>query len=595
LTRVEQEILEEQRQAIFEDPDWDLELYEPHHEQLGRLLNERERVFLDSYGRPGYHFVPVDNKNASFNQLRAFFRKAPVSPLLFQESIVSNVYGTEFEAKPNSEERMRERQAHFDELRKLFASLQPVISTKRQHMAKDRIRRMFVISLDEAKGAMLVTRKPGKRRINGVYPDVYSATRSLDHILHTYRGRFTDSQFEKMGELKTLRKLQSSTQFLIDFIQKWKATTTEEKNMAGQLITDARDLLAECQNAYKVFACGDYDSATEFEDSREKVNPGATAAKLVKAYNELKKRLEEIVSIKKVITSDKKTLDTLLKHLNSRCYDTIIELGELLETEYFDEYEQKSGQNSRIKHEARTVREKIFLGDRKCIFNEMVKLGTDKRMPAPYQQYGTAVLSNLSVTIRLLEYIDENKDDIAPERLKEFHDALTTYGIRAHIVLRYQYIQRRYHEILSEILQDPYKIKPKQVQSRIDNLLVQFRPHQYKLPFAIRDDLKIEVPEFDSVYEHLRAVSQKIRDWINSRDKVKGELDKSSGKIEDPYAIPQDDEATVNRIQVLEEQLTSLEIEFINELYELMSGFDFMVPLKALTVEDADEVISKMI
>ncbi len=549
-------------------------------ERYSDMLHYPEKIFAESCCPDDKTFVPKSGKTATLHQLALFYHHTPVSAKLIQESVLENIFGIEFKSKPNSNERMRERRAYSELIRKLFAKLVSLPHKNRFKRGRNKIKRIFVVPLKEARGKLFVTRKAPDRRINSVYRDIYSAKRSHTHILNNYQGTISVDDIEEVGEFKAILNLTDNLQFLISFIQRWKSASSEEKNKMTQLLVDAKDLLQNSQNKLKASASSRVSTSMEFRDSKGRTNPGATAAKLVAMSEELFERLDEILSIKSKISEDSDTLDTIIEPIHGEFRNGTLELGGILTDEYFEMMQPKDHKD------VSNINTRLF--KKGGILKVLESMQNNKHMPAPFVQYAEAVTSNYEVVRLLNQYLAKNRT----ATFREIHDEVCRYAIIGFIVMKYQYIHRIYHEILTQILEDPQKVDYDRERKKLNGLSIRLRPHEYEKKFDLREDLKINLPGFEGLFEHIQFVSLKITEYKKEKLQLEKQLTDLEIKAEQGTAIEEETEKIIE----LKQALHILTISFRDEIREIMKDFDFNALLEEAKVDDpaaiADAIIS---
>lgn len=591
LQKVELAILTEQVQALYGDPKA-AEILRPLEEddELKYLLKYPERIFVESFCRSSHIYVPVNGKAASLDDLAVFYHNVPISPELFQESILEKVFGIEFKEKPNTEERLRERQDHFKRLRKLFALLKSLPHQNRYERGRNIIRRISVIPLKEARGKLLVTRMAPGGRVNSVYQDIYGAYRAHAHILNSYDGTLSENDIEEMGEFKALLNLTDKLQLVIAFIQRWKKSSTKERTEMAKLLEEAEDLLANSQNRLKATAHGQAVSSLEFTDSRGQVNPCATAPKLLKTGKDLFARLDQILSIRAKISTDKGTMDKIIHPIHNDFFNGTLELGHIIYDDYFQEMDpddQKSTNN--VKYKCALINKDLFKSS--GVLKKLEVMTKDKHMPAPFVQYAMAAFSNFEVVRLLNEYIEANRTGMDPQRLKKIHDEACRHAITGFIAMKYQFIHRVYHEILTRILEDPEKVDYDEERKRLNGLSVRLRPHEYEKEFDLREDLEIKMPAFKELFEHIQYVVSRISEYKRKTIDLQEELVPLKKKAESGTAS----EEEADRIVELKVALNKLAIDFREVVREIIKEFDFNELTNGIIIDDLKSYLNNII
>ncbi len=588
---VEMDILTEQVQAIYSDAQA-AQILRPldDDEEVRFSLQYPERIFTESYCRPSHVFVPQNGKAANLQELAVFYHKVPLSPLLFQDSLLENAFGVEFQHKQHTEEGLRERQSYFALLRMLFAKMTSLPHQNKYKRDRNRIRRIFVLPVKQAKGKILVTRMAPDRRINSVYSDIYSAYRAQSHILNNYDGTISENDAVEVGEFRSLLNLTDKLHLLISFIQRWKSSSSEERQSMVKILEETKDLLANSQNRLKESALGRAESSVNFTDSRGQINPCATAPKILAMAKDLFARLDQVLSIRSKITHDKQILDTVLSPIHSTFYSGTLELGSVLEGDYFNEIDTEDPHSyGNVKYKCALVNRELFKSS--GVLRQLDEMVSDKHMPAPFFQYAAAVLSNYDVVRRLNEYIDQQKNEMTPYRLKELHDELCKHAIVGYIVMKYQFIHRTYHEILTHILEDPEKVDYNEERKRLNALNVRLRPHEYQKDFDLREDLKIDLPGLIGLYEHIQFVIAKITEYNKRKLELQYELTPLELKADEEIAT----EEQAERIVELKSQFTQLTIDFREEIRSIMKDFDFNELIKEATVDEPETKVDVFI
>lgn len=583
-TNIELDILTDQVKDIFSDPNA-TEILRPldDDEEVRFSLQYPERIFVESNCRSSHIFVPKKGKSASLPELAVFYHKVPLSPVLFQDSVLEKAFGIEFEHKQHTEEGLRERQSYFAHLRMLFAKLTSLPHQNKYKRDRNRIRRIFVIPVDQAKGKILITRMAPDRRINSVYPDIYSAYRAQSHILNNYDGTISENDAEEVGEFRSLLNLTDKLQLLISFIQRWKSSSSEERQAMAKILEEAKDLLINSQNRLKESALGRAESSVNFTDSRGQINPCATAPKILAMAKDLFSRLDQVLSIRSKVSQDKQILDTVISPIHATFYSGTLELGSVLEGDYFNEIDTEDPHSyGNVKYKCALVNRQLFKSN--GILRQLDEMVRDKHMPAPFVQYAAAVLSNFDIVRILNDYIDKNKNGMTPYRLKEIHDELCKHAIVGYITMKYQFIHRTYHEILTHILEDPEKVDYDEERKRLNALNVRLRPHEFQKDFDLREDLKIDLPGLRGLYEHIQFVVAKITEYKKRKLELKFELTPLELKADEELATEEDAE----RIVELKSQLTKLTIDFREEIRSIMKDFDFNELIKEAHVDEPE-------
>jgi len=580
--QVELEILTDQVNAIYQNPQA-AQTLKPidDDEKPAHYLHYPERIFAESYCRPSHVFVPKRGKAATLPELATFYRYVPLSPELFQESVLEKVYG---------EDSYRERQAHFYQLRRLFAKLTSLPHQNKYQRGRNQIKRIFVVPLKEARGKLLITRMAPDRRINSVFHDIYSAYRGHSHIVNNYDGKISEDDIEEMGEFKALLNLTDKLQLLIAFIQRWKKSSKQERTNMEQLLIEAEDLLANSQNTLKASAHKGAASSLEFTDSRGQVNPCATAPKLLKMGKELFARLDQILSIRAKITQDKGTLDKIIHPIHATFFNGTLELGNILQGDYFEAMDPEDNESTKnVKYKCAKVNKELTKNG--GTLYKLEGMANDKHMPAPFVQYAMATSSCFKVAQMLNEYIEASRTGMNPYRLRAIHDEVCRYAIIGFIAMKYQFIHRTYHEILTRILEEPEKVDYDQERTTLNALSVRLRPHEFKKEFDLREDLEIDLPGFDGLFEHLQLVALKITDYKRQRLALESQLTPLEIEAEEGNAS----ELLIDEIFTLKAALNTLTIDFRDEIRTIMKDFDFEELVKEATIDDPGALAKALI
>jgi hypothetical protein len=215
----------------------------------------------------------------------------------------------------------------------------------------------------------------------------------------------------------------------------------------------------------------------------------------------------------------------------------------------------------------------------------------NKHMPAPFVQYAEAVTSNYEVVRFLNEYLEKNRTGMNPYTFREIHDEVCRYAIIGFIVMKYQYIHRTYHEILTRILEDPEKVDYDQERKKLNGLSIRLRPHEYEKQFDIREDLKINLPGLKGLFEHIQYVTLKITEYKREKLQLEQQLTDLEIKAEDGNAT----EAESEKIVELKKALHVLTISFRDEIREIIKDFDFNALLKEAKVDEPPAVVDAII
>lgn len=175
--------------------------------------------------------------------------------------------------------------------------------------------RQWMRSLNDAGVSLLtdgwveVTRwdkRPGKQPelIKQKVDGINSAIRMQDHIL----GRYDTDDERETGEYKELESIEEVIERANHLLRTWKGASAEEKAELEREITEVVLQLENCRNEFKLNTKGQMEEVLKFKDSKDRVNPGALAARTVSALYNIGQRLDELQVIAPSIAFRKEIL-----------------------------------------------------------------------------------------------------------------------------------------------------------------------------------------------------------------------------------------------------------------------------------------------
>lgn len=585
LQMVDSQIIAQQERRIEKTAELSSVL-KPKEKEPFKHLNARERVFLESYSVSPY-YVPRNEEDASELDRYAVIEYAPISARLFPDVLFQHLTGGSFKNKKDVVEGLEERARQFDVIREYFISLKAIsasFGTKRNLKTSGR---MFVSTRGENRGSILITRKPkvsrkAKRR-NNYYPDIYTAERAQTHIIQLYSGRYKQNELEGRGELEMLKILRSEFQRTISFLQNWKSATNVEKQEIQTLLQELEERLSADTNLYKEKAKQRLSSAKTLDDKRKKQkNPPAASARLVGAYNDLLKRTEEIFKMMGFVVRDRNFLHVIREYMHTKFEQVRTSLDCFLNDDYFKPFDEIDEPENFLREKAKRINQSIFNPEtQRGVIAKLIEIANNPEMPAPFPEWAEAVISNLRVVYKLNRGIE--KGTIDPEDLRQTHDDICRYSIKAQLALRYQFLQQQFVEMLEDILQNPDKLSAEKIQNRALEILKSFNPHSVGLPFEKREDLKFVEDSFEEFTKHVNAVVNMTVRWQNEREKLHSEnaeiFKNGHGKV---------NEEILQKLIRNEDMLNQIEREFLDEIYGIVADVDFRRAIESLTV-DADK------
>lgn len=558
----------------------------PREKEPFENLNARERVFLESYSKPPY-YVPHEEKSEANSE--AVIEHAPMSARLFPDALYRNLKREDFNHKKNTAEGLNERAEKFDVIREFFKTLKPLNAILKRRRYPKKSSRIFISTEGDNKGALIMTRKPsfkrGPVRYNNYYPDIYSALRAQTHIIELYSGRYKQDDLEGRGELEMLKIMHAEVQRIIAFLQNWKFASESEKQEVEMLLHELEGHLNADTNVYKEKAHERLSKAKTLDDSRKKQkNPPAASARLVGAYNDLLKRSEEVFRMMGVVFKDREILSSIRNDTQIKFTRSEMDLSSLLDDEYFKPFEALTTPNTFLKMNAGKINKRIFNRETKTgLISRLRSIAANSEIPAPYPRWAEAVLSNLRVVYGLNQRIAAGK--VEPDDIKQTHDTLCEYAIRAQLALRYQNLQRRFMELIDNILNNPDKLSAEKIQNEALDLLKLFNPHAIGKSFERRDDLKFVEDSFEEFTGQLNEVIGLTFEWQKAREEIYAKnreiLNENKGAA---------NEEALNRLIENENELNKLEREFLDKIYRMIADTDFSGAIETLTV-DVEKVI----
>lgn len=570
-------------------------------DDLWKHVYAPEQHFLEAYSFPPY-YVPERDKSTYPADLDTLYDFAPLSAQKFPDTLFKHVFGREFEHKKNTPEGLRERAMYFDMLRDFFRILQPVCYKNLKPRKRSKADRMLVVpNFFKPRGALVISRKilteRGLQRFSNLYPDIHLAIRGQEHTLETYLGEYKDDDLEGKGELEVLIWLQGKIQEMIGFLQSWKYTSEDEREGAKYLIEEYEELLEEDINIFKTQARELFDKSKSLKDRREsQYNPGCVCAKLVAAYNRLNSRVDEILRIKKYVSSDLDTLQQIRNEAGGKFKRAHSELETLLEAKYFNNFNEIRGGVYWIPTQAEGINNRLFNEETGTgLMSGLKDLNTNPVLPAPYPQWAEAVLSNMRTVYLLNKKISQLKaGDIPIHDFHELHTKICEYAIRAELVLRYQDIQRRFVWTIEKILKKPHSIKAEDVYENIAKLRENLDPHSSGRPFKFRDDIIFEDPAFTEMSVYLQRVIDRTKEWEEERKSIVSE---GARQVREADQSDKEGQQEFELILRIKNQLIEIERQYLDDLYKLLGDCDFVAPIKAHTFdarERAKEILDEL-
>lgn len=559
----------------------------PREKEPFENINARERVFMESFSKPPY-FVPHEAKSKINSE--ALIEHAPLSARNFPDVLFGHLTGEDLKYKKNTTDGLYERAEKFDVIREFFKTLKPLNAILKRRRYPKKSSRMFVSTEGENKGALLISRNPsykrGSMRYNNYYRDIYSALRAQTHIIELYSGRYKQDDLEGRGELEMLKIMHAEVQRIIAFLQNWKFASDAEKQEVEMVLHELEQNLNMDTNVYKDKARERLSSAKTLDDKRKKQkNPPAASARLVGAYNDLLKRSEEVFRMMGVVVKDRELLNSIRNDMQIKFIRSEMDLSSLLDKEYFTPFEEMITPNTFVKMEAGKINKRIFNREtRTGLISRLSAIASNSEIPSPYPQWAEAVISNLRVVYALNQRIAAGK--IEPGDMKQTHDKICEYAIRGQLALRYQNLQRRFMELLDEILNNPDKLSAEKIQKKAFDILSSFNPHSVGKSFERREDLKFVEDSFDEFTGHLNDVIGHTFEWQKAREEIYAKnreiLNENKGKA---------NEEALNRLIENENELNMLEREFLDKIYRKIADSDFSKAIGTLTV-DVDNIIN---
>ncbi len=161
-------------------------------------------------------------------------------------------------------------------------------------------------------GWLNIPRWDNGKKINQLFEGIDTAYRAQEHILKKYLQK-------KEGEIDKIHSWQEMIKRINLFLVNWKKAKSEKRekemlNLITSIITD----LEFCQNFFKINARGQIEEILFLEDSLQRTNPGALAARTLSALNELSQRLIQAEAIIPMIALRKQIIGLEIKRLQAR-------------------------------------------------------------------------------------------------------------------------------------------------------------------------------------------------------------------------------------------------------------------------------------
>lgn len=123
-------------------------------------------------------------------------------------------------------------------------------------------------------------------------PDIFTAVRMINHTIESYQIDLPDEQAE-ISKLKDIKMILGQiNQLIVD----WANNKGRRIEIQKKLITVA-DELSFCRNEFKMNIKEKTEESTEIKDQSGRINPGATATKIISALNSLEQRINQINKI----------------------------------------------------------------------------------------------------------------------------------------------------------------------------------------------------------------------------------------------------------------------------------------------------------
>lgn len=562
------------------------ELLEPFHsgsENLSQFVDPKLQFFLSSSCRSGEMFVPTNGRlNPNYDEaISAIEDLHPISPVMFQESVVERVFGAEFKEKENTPERLRERQKYFPHLRQIIHHLEPLWSAKEGDKHPRKPRRIFVIGFNEHEsgGKLIVYRKSHGRHIALVYDNIYDLQRAHIHNMQNYNGRYSKEEYEALGELEQLRAIRQMIQDRIAFYQRWKYTSKQERALETGKIEELRDELKRVTNEFKGKARDQFEACVDILDSIGRQNIPSKSARMVGAGNQILKRESEARGIAKNVGEDQETLNKVVDELHRQFQLLTLRVGTFFSKDVFkDEHMDESS----IRVGAGKV-SKEFEDQEDGPFAKLLELEADLTVPEPFAGWVKAALSNFRVAGMLLETFNYRNQIggslIIHDKVKKIRDKACYYAIRGHCMLRYAFIQHDLAELFKGILRSPQATTAMVIEDRINQILERYRPHAQGGKFLLRDDIEFEDEGYNQISDHLQQVKQIALDWIDAKTKIYEQGAEQIAESEDKA------QATLD----IDDKILELEHDFLQQIQDYIKEFDFAEPKAGIVVADPNK------
>jgi len=600
LMRVETEIVEEQLLKLEADEIAMMSFHQIDKDNpLWKHVKGQTWVFIETVSKPPY-IVPKSGRLMSEAQLYKLFQLVPIWPSQFPDHLYEQVFDYKFQHKKNTPEGLRERTECFFHIREFFYLLEPLCNDRLQNQKRYKSNRIYVLPIDEdhdKRGHIIVSRKPfyksGRKRINSLFADIYTAMRGHVHTQQKYYGEIEEKDIENKSELEKLEYLRLEIQKTIAQLQSWKSLQKDDKEKIEEIIDELGKLLDDDTNAYKAYASMQLDQSAKVKDKTGQTNPPAISARLVAAYNRLVARTEEVHNIIRFVDDDHRIMKRVKEKAENAFMFAHTNISSLLDDEFFQSLSSNPINQTNVSKDAARINRRLFNNsgnERSVPLHDIIN---NNSIPAPFPAWAEAVASNLEVASRINDMMVEDK---IPKglTLKKVHDAMCEYAIRAELALKYQRIHQTIYSKLNQILENPRNFDPKEMRETFESLRMELDPHVSGFPFKRREDIEFYEPQYANMSVYISEIIFLINFWDEDVNEVVAKLFNHPGSPKNANTGSKNDFETY---LTLKDRIFEIEKKYLNQIYTLLKENEFKDAIKSITVDSldvVDELVEKL-
>ena len=270
--------------------------------QSRTFIKTLQEIFVDEHDRINFRREDINLSNLAIRSLI-------FNPLIINSTLLENLELDEFKVNPNTKK--AERVAIYHDLipiikEAIIQKVEPINLSNFINENELNYFRLLRINSGKYEGYLIGSQRYGSNKQKGVFhTNIYNANLKTLHIENSYK-----------EEIQLLTKIQYEVDIIHKEISNWS-----ELKQYPERIEELKVSIIECltnlkhvKNNVKSQLKEALESCVDLKDRKQKYNPGATAAKLIKAKSRLDDRFTEIKRIHGHIGTDKAIITQIIAH-----------------------------------------------------------------------------------------------------------------------------------------------------------------------------------------------------------------------------------------------------------------------------------------